>query len=72
MGFDKWKGVGSVDLIFFFFSFLGPHLQHMEVPRPGVERSYSLRPTAQPQQLWIQVASVTYTAAYGNTRCLTH
>ena len=28
--------------IFFFFSFLGPHLQHMEVPRPGVESELQL------------------------------
>ena len=24
-------------LIFIFFAFFGPHLWHMEVPRPGVE-----------------------------------
>ena len=27
----------SFFLSFFFFVFLGPHLQHMEVPRLGVE-----------------------------------
>ena len=25
------------DIFFFFFSFLGPHPQHLEVPRPRVE-----------------------------------
>ena len=30
---------------FFFFVFLGPHLQHMEVPRLGVELQRSCRPT---------------------------
>ena len=28
--------------LFFFFSFLGPHLQHMEVPRLGVESELQL------------------------------
>ena len=27
---------------FIFFVFLGPHLQHMEVPRPGVELELQL------------------------------
>ena len=38
------KGVTRLDLLFcfvlvwvFFWSFLGPHPQHMEVPRPGVQ-----------------------------------
>ena len=50
--------------IFFFFCFLEPHLQHMEVPRLG--------PTPQPQQHKIQAESATYTTAHGNTRSLTH
>ena len=29
----------------FFFVFLGPHPQHMEVPRPGVELELQLQPT---------------------------
>ena len=55
----------------FFFFFLQLHLRHMEVPRLGVNTELQLRPTPQPQQLWIQAACATYTAAYGNTRSLT-
>ena len=29
--------MGDSTLTFFFFSFLGPHLWHMEVPRLGTE-----------------------------------
>ena len=41
--------------VFFFFSFflLGPHLQHMEVPRLGVQLELQLRPTPQPQHCQI-------------------
>ena len=38
---------------FFFFgllSFLGPYLQHMEVPRLGLNPSSSCRPMPEPQQ----------------------
>ena len=61
--------------IFFIFSsfvFLGPHLWHMEVPRLGSNRSYSCRPTPQPQQHGIPAVFVTYTTAHGNVRSLTH
>ena len=34
---------------FFFFSFSGPHLQHMEAPRPGVEWELQRPPTPQSQ-----------------------
>ena len=44
----------------FFFFFLGPHLQHMDVPRLGVE----LDPI--PQQFGIRAVSATYTAAHGD------
>ena len=54
----------------FFLSFLGPNLQYMEVPRLGVKLELQLRP--QPQQHQIQAASVTYSAACGNTGFLTH
>ena len=36
--------------VFLFFCFLGPPLQHMDVPRLGVELELSCRPTPQPQQ----------------------
>ena len=50
---------------FFLFLFLlGPHLQHMEVPRLGVK--------LEPQHCQIQAASATYTTAHGNTGSLTH
>ena len=35
---------------FFFFFFLVLKVWHMEVPRPGLIRSYSHEPTPQPQQ----------------------
>ena len=44
--------------LFFFPQFLGPHPQHMEVPRLGVElehQSYSCQPIPQPQQLGFHV-----------------
>ena len=44
----------------------------MEVPGLGVNWSYSCQPTPQPQQRGIQATSVTYTAAHGNARSLTH
>ena len=36
-------------LFFIFFPFVGPHLQHMEIPRLGVESE----PTPEPQQCQI-------------------
>ena len=55
--------------LFFFFVFLQPHLQHMEVPRLGVEQSCSCQPTP---QRWIWATFVTYTTACGNDGSLTH
>ena len=49
-----------------FFVFLGPHLQHMEVPGLGVESRLQVRPTPQLRQHQIQATSVTYAAACGN------
>ena len=57
-------------LIQFFFFFLWLYLWHKEVPRPGIESELQLQPTPQPQQLWIQAASMTYTAVCGNARSL--
>ena len=81
-----WKASGTyqnlldhdllISLVFFyfilFFVFLGPHLQHMEVPRLGVKWSCSCRPTPQPQQYWIRAESMTYTSAHSNAGPLTH
>ena len=55
-----------------FFFFLGPHPQHMEVPRLGWKRSWSCQSMPQPQQHQIQIASVTYATAHGNIGSLTH
>ena len=63
---DKLLSINRVILIFFFF-FLGPHPQHMQVPRLGGQ----IRATAaslQPRQCGIQAASVTYVTAHGNAR----
>ena len=51
------------------FFFLGLHLQHMEVPRLGVELEL---PTPQPQQCQIPAASATYIIAHGIPGSLTH
>ena len=56
----------------FCLSFLGSHLQHMEVPRLGSNWSYSCWPKPQPQQGAIRAKSATYTIAHSNTRSLTH
>ena len=65
------QGRGLNCPIFFVLSFLfffsWPHLQHMEVPKLGVESELQLRPTPQPQQLQIQTkTSLTYAAACSN------
>ena len=57
---------------FFFFCFLWSQLRHMEVPGLGVESELQLRNIPQPQELRIQAPSMTYPAACGNARSLTH
>lgn len=52
---------GFLFFCLFVFCFLRSHLQHMEVPRLGVESELQL---PQPQQLGIQAASLTYTTAH--------
>ena len=58
--------------VLFCFCFLAPQLQHMEVPRLGVELELSCQPKPQPQEQRIHAASATYTTAWGNARYLTH
>ena len=58
------------EFLFFFFGFLGPHPQHMEVPRLGVESELQLQTYATATTK--PATSVTYTTAHGNTRSLTH
>ena len=57
---------------FYIFCSLGPHPWHMEVPRLGVQWSYSCWPAPQPQQCQIRAAYAAYTTAHSNTRSLTH
>ena len=57
---------------FFFFCLLGPHPQHMEVPRLGGELELQLAAYQQPQQRQIRAVSATYTKAHGNVTFLTH
>ena len=60
--------------IFFFFSFvfLGPHMQHMEVPRLGVELELQLLAYTTATAMWDRTASATYTTVHGNAGSLTH
>ena len=57
-------GVQGSAFFFFFFSFLRPHLWHMEVPRLGVKQELAAYTTATPDQ----AASATYTTAHSNVR----
>ena len=41
--------------------FFGPHLQHIQVPRLGIESSCFFWPVPQPGQYQIQATSLTYT-----------
>ena len=54
---------------FFFFVFLGPHLQHMD---QELNRSCGCPPTPQPQQLRIRATSTTYTTAHSSAGSITH
>ena len=55
----------------FFFPFT-VYLHHTAVLGPEAELELPWRPTPQPSQHWIQVASATYTTAYSNVGSLTH
>ena len=52
--FSKYFVILQIHAI--FFSFLGPHLQHMEVPRLESNQSCSRQPIPQPWQQWFQTA----------------
>ena len=56
-------------MVSFSFFFLGPLLQHLEVPRLGVELKLQLPPEPQPHR--IQATFVTYTTAHINVGSLT-
>ena len=55
---------------FFFWSFLEPHLLHVEVPGLGVESAAAAGLPRSYSNLGIRATSVTYTAARGNARFL--
>ena len=57
-------------IVVFVFILLGPHLQHMEIPRLGVKSE--LQPTPQPQQRQIRATSATSAAAHDNAGSLSH
>jgi len=54
------------------YFFLGPHPQHMEVPRLGAESELQLLAMPQPRQCQIQTVSATHIAACGKVGSLTH
>ena len=57
---------------FFVFNFfLWLHLQHMEVPRLGIESELHLLAYATAAATQIRVKSATYTTAHSNARSLT-
>ena len=63
--------VQEVSSFIYLSCFVQPLLRHREVPRLGVESSYSCQPTPQPPECRIQAASVTYTTAHSNAGSLT-
>ena len=73
--FPSYLSVLSLCFLFYFI-FSGPHPQHMDVPRPGVELDTGCQPTPQPQPQpqprRIPATSATYTAALSNAGSLTH
>ena len=59
--------------ILFFLPFLGPHLQHMEVPRlRGPIGAVGASLCQSHSNMGSRLRLVTYTTAHGNTRSLTH
>ena len=62
----------SFFLYLFFFFFLGLHLQHMRVPRLGVESELQLLAYTTATATRIQATSSTYTTPHGNTGTLTN
>ena len=60
----------GITLIFFFFVWL--HLQHMEVPRLGIELELQLLAYTTAAATQDLSCTATYTAVCGNTRSLTY
>ena len=63
----SFRHFALLGFFFFFFFFLLPHLQHMEIPGPGIPWSLP-----QPQHHGIPAASTAYTVAFSSARMLTH
>ena len=64
--------IKKLNEIFFFFVFLGLHLQHVEVPRLGVQLELQLPAYTTATQHGIGAASATYITAHGNASSLIH
>ena len=60
--------------VFLSFVFLGPHLQHMEVPRLGIKSKLQLSATATATVIWdtSHVCNLYHTTAQDNARSPTH
>ena len=61
-----------VGIFFFFFVFLGPHSQHMEFPRLGVDSKLQLLACATTTATQNGAASAIYTTVHSNMGSLTH
>ena len=59
-------------ILFYFFVFLGPNWQHMEVPRLGVKLELQLLAYTTATAIQDPSPSQTYMTAHGNNGCLTH
>ena len=64
--------VGGFFCLFVCFCFLGPHLQHTEIPRLGSNQSHSCQPIPRPRPYGIRATSSTYATAQGRVGSLTH
>ena len=70
-GISKRHGL-FVCLFFVLIFFLGPPLQHMEVPRLGVKSELQLLAYTTATAMWDLSRICTYTTAHGSAGCLTH
>ena len=69
----RWYFYSLLNHSFSFLFFLGPHLRHMEVPRPGIESQLQLLAyTNSHNNMGSEPCLVTYTTAHGNAESLTH
>ena len=69
---DPWQVCRYFYISCCLFFFLKPHLQHMEVPGPGVKSELHLQSIPQPQQHWIWATSVTHAEACSNAGSLSY